>query len=336
MQPLLLPANQPADRFYRGGPAIRAFRRGQGAAGDFVPEDWVGSTTTLFGEDRLGLTTLPDGKVLRDAILEEPGRWLGQNHLDSFGVDPKILVKLLDAGERLPVHAHPDVSFAAEHLGAAHGKAEAWFALAPGTVHVGLKRDISRQELLDLMSSQNTTELLGLLHERRLEPGDTLFVPPGTLHAIGEGNFVVEVQEPEDMSILAEWKTFAIDGAKDGHLGLGFNRAVDAIDRRGYSDAEVDSLITRQRTGPSILSPLADDYFCVARCDVDGEALMLPAMFQVLIMVSGEVELASQGGDIAMRKGDTVLVGHGCGDVRLTGSGSVVAVLPPLRAAAPS
>lgn len=330
MQPVILSANQPADRFYRGGAAIREFRRGHGADGDFVPEDWVASTTTLFGEDRLGLTALPDGTLLRDAVADEPVRWLGQKHLDRFGVDTKILVKLLDAGERLPVHAHPDVSFASEHLGVAHGKAEAWFAMAPGTVHVGLRQNISRQALLDLISQQDTVQLLGLLHERQLEAGDTLFVPPGTLHAIGEGNFVVEVQEPEDMSILAEWKTFAIDGAEDGHLGLGFDLAVEALDLRGRSEGEVDSLVTRQRRGFSILTQLADQYFRVAHLDIDEEAVNIPASFCVLIVTRGAVELSGLWGDIPMCKGDTVLVGHACGDLGITGDGSLVLVLPPL------
>lgn len=329
IRPLILQANQPADRFYRGGAAIREFRRGEGAAGHFVPEDWVASTTTLFGEESLGLTTLPDGTLLREAIAAAPVLWLGQEHLDRFGVDPKILVKLLDAGERLPVHAHPDVSFASEHLGVAHGKAEAWFALAPGTVHVGLRDGISRQELLDLISRQDSDELLGLLHERRLEPGDTVFVPPGTLHAIGMGNFVVEVQEPEDMSILAEWTSFAIDGEEDGHLGLGFELAVDAIDRRGLTAMEVDELVTRQGTGTSVLSFLADDYFCVAHLNPSSGPVTIPATFGVLIVTGGSVELFSMGGDVSLLKGDTVLVGHASGDLMLTGNGSVVAVTPP-------
>ena len=62
-----LPANQPAARFYRGGSRIAAFRGTAPGAG-FEPEDWVGSVTTLAGDDPIGLTTLPDGTLLRDAI----------------------------------------------------------------------------------------------------------------------------------------------------------------------------------------------------------------------------------------------------------------------------
>lgn len=292
----------------------------------------MASTTTLFGEHRLGLTTLPNGTLLRDAITLDPVQWLGVDHMVAFGVDPKILVKLLDAGERLPVHAHPDTSFAGQHLGLAHGKVEAWFALAPGTVHAGLHQDVSRADLLGIVSEQRTDELLGLLHEVTLQPGDTFFVPAGTLHAIGQGNFVVEVQEPEDLSILAEWRSFAIDGEQDGHLGLGFGLAVDAIDRRALTDEAIQSLITRARTGTSVLSPAANDYFRVAHVTGDQGPVTLPATFGVLVITRGHVDLSTHGRSLSLQAGDTVLVGHGCGDLTIDGVGSVVAVLPPTAA----
>lgn len=331
MQPLILPSNQPPDRFYRGGAAIKEFRRGSAATGDFVPEDWVASTTTLFGEERLGLTTLPNGTLLRDAIANEPVRWLGRDHLDQFGADPKLLVKLLDAGERLPVHAHPSGAFAQAHLGLAHGKAEAWFALAAGIVHVGLKRSITRQDLLSLILEQQADELLGLLHQVSLEPGDTVFVPPGTLHAIGQGNFVVEVQEPEDMSILAEWETFAIDGRIDGHLGLGFGLAVEAIDRRGLVDFDIEALLTRQATGQSVLAGTADEYFRLANLGVGVERVELPATFGVLVVIEGQVDLVTSHSRTVVRAGDTVLVAHGCGDIEISGAGRIIAILPPVQ-----
>jgi mannose-6-phosphate isomerase len=62
---VVLTANQPQRRPYRGGPRIAAFR-GSTGTDDHTPEDWVGSTTPLFGHDRLGLSELPDGRLLTD------------------------------------------------------------------------------------------------------------------------------------------------------------------------------------------------------------------------------------------------------------------------------
>lgn len=130
MRPLILPANQPSGRFYRGGARIAEFRQAGPAPAD-APEDWVASTTTLFGEDSLGLSRLPGGELLADAIHRNPTAWLGPDHLQTFGEDTALLVKLLDAGQRLPVHAHPDVRFAKERLALGHGKTEAWVFLQP-------------------------------------------------------------------------------------------------------------------------------------------------------------------------------------------------------------
>ncbi|NKF32242.1 carbohydrate kinase, partial [Pseudomonas sp. BGM005] len=114
--------------------------------------DWIGSTTTVNGEPELGLTTLPDGRVLRDAVEQDPVAWLGDAHVARWGADTRLLVKLLDAGQRLPVHAHPHDDFAAAHLGRAHGKAEAWYILQGGTVHVGLREDVDASVLADLVT----------------------------------------------------------------------------------------------------------------------------------------------------------------------------------------
>jgi mannose-6-phosphate isomerase len=120
VRPVVLPPNG-VPRFYLGGPAI-AELRGTEAAGERVPEDWVGSTTTVFGEDELGLSRLPDGRFLRDAVAEDPVAFFGPEHAERRGADPALLVKLLDAGERLPVHVHPDGAFAREALRSPYGK----------------------------------------------------------------------------------------------------------------------------------------------------------------------------------------------------------------------
>ena len=112
--PVKLPPN-PIRHFYRGGPAI-AELRGIDVGSDHAPEEWIGSATTLFGDSERGLSPMPDGGLVRDALAADPEGWLGAPHAARFGARPALLVKLLDAGERLPVHHHPDHPFAHEHL----------------------------------------------------------------------------------------------------------------------------------------------------------------------------------------------------------------------------
>lgn len=322
-RPVALPANQPADRFYAGGARIAAFRgpAGHPAAGDHVPEDWVGSATTLFGEPVLGLSRLPGGDLLADAVAADPAAWLGPEHVAASGADVGLLVKLLDAGERLPVHAHPGREFAARHLGLAHGKTEAWVALTAAPVHLGFRRDVTDAELRRWVEGQDVAAVLDAMHVLDLEPGDAVLVPAGLPHAIGAGAFVVELQEPTDLSILVEWAGFAIDGAAAGHLGLGFGTALAAVDRRGWTPAEVAALRGARADATGDLLPAAAPFFRVERGRGPG---VWDAGFAVVVVVAGSGALvAADGGRTALAAGATVVVPWSAGPLRVEDDGGL-------------
>jgi mannose-6-phosphate isomerase len=321
-----LSSNRPRERFYRGGRKITEFR-GEPPAGDREPEDWVASTTTLAGEESLGLTVLPDGRSLKTTIEAGPEAWLGAAHLDRFGADTRLLVKLLDAGQRLPVHAHPDASFAAQHLGRAHGKAEAWFIVDGGEVYLGLKQDVTLDDLKSMVMSQDVDTMRGLLHRIEVRPGDIVYVPPGVLHAPGAGIFLVELQEPEDLSILLEWQDFELDGQRDGHLGLGFDLALQAVECRGRSAKEIRQLVRPAGFGSSVLPEAADQYFRLERVGLDGESTLEPG-FAVLVVLSGEADLAG-GRTARFAAGSTAVVPNAVGPLRLRGRAEILVCRPP-------
>ncbi|WP_341975650.1 carbohydrate kinase [Microbacterium sp. LWO13-1.2] len=324
MRPIRLPANRPPERFYRGGARISAFR-GELSSEEREPEDWIGSTTTIRGESELGLTRLPDGELLRDAIMNDPEFWLGAAHVARWGADARLLVKLLDAGQRLPVHAHPDDAFAATHLGIAHGKAEAWYILEGGVVHIGLRRDVEAEELSALVASQEVEALLALLHEVDVAPGDVVWVPPGELHAIGAGVLLLELQQPEDLSILLEWKGFAVDGPNAGHLGLGFDLALAAVRRSGRSRAELRHLVRAAPPSGSVFPRDADEYFRLDRHPVAGTDQLAPG-FSLSVVTSGDVEIAGQPFPV----GTTLLTPAAAGRLVVSGSGELLVARPPM------
>ena len=201
-KPSKLPSNQ-FDHFYKGGNRIGKLRNGPG--GPMRPEEWIGSTTTRFGEAINGLSKLSDGQLLKDVINADPIAWLGEKHLGKFGVSTEILVKLLDPDQRLPVHYHPDQSFAKEKLHLNHGKTEAWIILdAPigARVGVGFNKQMSKSEVAALVKAHDSQGLLDSLVFKEVKAGDAVFVPAGVAHAIESGIFVLELQEPTDLSIL--------------------------------------------------------------------------------------------------------------------------------------
>jgi mannose-6-phosphate isomerase len=328
MAPIILPSNQPQDRFYRGGERITSFRS-IAPCGSHQPEDWIASTSCCLGTKGVGMTTLPNGKLLLDEIQGEPEKWLGTEHIKKFGVDTKLLVKLLDAGQRLPVHAHPSGKWAKAHIGHAHGKAEAWYILTPGVVYLGLKEDVSAETLLELVKAQDVDTLLDMTHKIEVEAHQTVYVPPGTLHAIGEGILLVEVQEPEDLSILLEWKGFAIDGVNEGHLGVGFETALTAVDKKGRSREEIMSLVTTKVDSGRVFAKESYEFFELERLLVVNET-HCGRGFAILVVLEGSLDLISSDFEgLVLKKGNTVVIPFVDGDFTLQGKGEVLIARPP-------
>lgn len=228
-------------RFYRGG-ALLAALRGEHAEDGFFPEEWIGSITPANNPGRAdpddGLSRLADGRLLRDAVADEPIGWLGEEHVARFGTSTGVLVKLLDAAERLPVHAHPDRAFARRAFDSPFGKTEAWLVLRTredeAEVWVGPREDVEPERFLEWIRAQDVEALLGSLNRVAVRAGDVVYVPAGVPHALGAGLLIAEVQEPTDFSLLCEWRDFPID-PEDSHLGLGWDEAVRAFDLRAHA-----------------------------------------------------------------------------------------------------
>lgn len=334
-QPQVLPSKLPSnqfDHFYRGGNRIGALRHGPG--GPMRPEEWIGSITTRFGESEQGLSRLPDGTFLKDAIAANPVSWLGQAHIDSFGLSIEVLVKLLDPDQRLPVHFHPNKAFAKQHLGLDHGKTEAWIILeAPAGAGVGLgfKETQNKEDLLKLVRDQDSQALLASLRRSEVSVGDAILVPAGVAHAIDSGIFVLELQEPTDLSALLEWEGFAVDGIKDGHLGLGFETVTDALMLDPLTDSEFDSLVLRNSLSGgalrSVMPIKADGYFRAHLAPGVGD---FEAGFAIglVLDVAGEITFANAPG-IQITKGDALVIPHAAGEFTISGA-NVIVCRPPL------
>lgn len=209
-------------RFYHGGAMIDRLR-GEPEHDTECPEDWIGSVVEARNPGRVeGVSQLEDGRLLRDAVAADPSYW----------GDPGVLVKLLDPVERLPVHAHPDRTFARAELGSSYGKSEAWIVVATrgssADVWLGLREAVEPPVYRDWIERQDRDALLGSLHRLTVRAGDVVFVPAGVPHAIGGGALIVELQEPTDFSILCEWTGFPID-PDAAHLGLGWDVALGAL-----------------------------------------------------------------------------------------------------------
>jgi mannose-6-phosphate isomerase len=337
VRPFPLPPNQ-LHHFYRGGDSIARFH-GTPSTDDHAPEEWIGSTTTMFGSDERGLSRLADGRLLRDAIESDPDAFLGPAHTARFGSDTALLVKLLDAGQRLPAHFHPDAAFAGSHLGLAHGKTEAWLIVETpddgASIWLGFRDDVEADELASWVERQDADAMLAALNDVAVESGDCVFVPAGFPHAIGEGIFLVELQEPTDLSILMEWTGFAIDGERNGHLGLGFDVALRSARRTAVSGEELAELRRTTSSAPeasrgrrTLLPPAADGFFRAERLTPE-PAVALEPEFSILVVVDGDGALETEDGSATLARGDTLLIPYAAGAAELRGAVDAIRCLPP-------
>jgi mannose-6-phosphate isomerase len=338
--PVPLELNTP-QRFYRGGRGILRFRGLEEPRGfdDRRPEDWLASTTRLFAEGGDGLSLLPDGRTLREELQAAPEVWLGAEPGAHLGAEPGLLVKLLDAAERLPVHVHPDRAFAARHLDCTHGKTEAWLVLEaePGaSVWLGFRDDLTVEQLSGLVDAQDA-RLLDSLNRLPVQRGDSILVPAGQPHAIGAGVMVVELQEPTDFSVMLEHERFALD-PEHSWLGLERDVALGAVDRAPLDAAALEALRGRwDRSAPAAagaphraLPSRAEEFF---RAEVLPARPETPATadagFSVVVVVHGTGRLTTDAGEeIAVHAGQTLVTPYSCGGLRLEGAVTAIRCRP--------
>ena len=289
-------------RTYLGGGRIDAFT-GSRPAADGVPrpEDWLASTTTAYnGTHEIegeGLGRIADGRLVRDVAGTLP-----------------ILVKLLDSDERLVIQAHPTVPFAQARLNSPVGKTECGYVL-PGTaadacVYLGFRPGITLETWRRAFELQEG--LLELLHRVPVKAGDFVFVDGGVPHAIGAGCFMVELQEPSDLMVVAERSTPSGRRIPDGKIfgGLDLDGMLDVYGYEGVSYDELCEKYVRRSTAypasePAvrILDPGMTDKFEMWRM-TEGGNVPLGDKQAVAVVAEGEGMLNG----CLMRKGDRLLV----------------------------
>lgn len=306
-------------RTYLGGSRIDAFEGTAADVSDGVPrpEDWLASTTTAFNGTREiageGLGRLSDGRLVADVVGRLP-----------------FLVKILDSDERLVIQAHPTVPFAQAHFHSPVGKTECWQFL-PGTapdacVYLGFRPGVTEAKWRAAFAAQ--AGLLDCLNRVPVKAGDFVFVDGGIPHAIGGGCFLVELQEPSDLMVVAERVTpsgRAIPEAKI-HGGLGEERMFDVYDYRTWT---VDDLLARYVKRPSaadgaakavqVLGRELTDKFALWRL-TDGGRVSLDGAPAVLVITDGAGDLNG----LPVKRGDRLLA---IGEASVSCRGGCSAVL---------
>lgn len=185
-----------------GGHSIHQWKYGESTP-KAIGESWEIHTKNVIANGEYA------GKTLQEVIDSYPLEMTGR--VDS--IEFPLLVKLLDAREWLSVQVHPDDQLAMELEGEPRGKTECWFILAAedgAKIQYDLKKGSSIQDYADSIQNGRPTEQLEFLE---VKSGDVIFVPAGTVHAIGPGIMLYELQQTSDTTYrLYDWDRPGLDG----------------------------------------------------------------------------------------------------------------------------
>ncbi len=271
-----------------------------------IAEAWVLSAHPA------GPSLLPDKAFMTfPEYLKEAGKKVLGTHCEGI-TDFPVLVKLIDAADDLSIQVHPDDAYAGEHEASA-GKTEFWYVLdaEPGaSLFCGFKKEISKEEFASRIKEGTLPEVLRSFPVKK---GDSFFISPGTIHAIGKGILLAEIQQNSNVT----YRVFDYDrvGADGKKRELHIDKALD-VTRLSPAEPEQkgEHLAECKYFTVDDIKPGKDGY----RGRVGAES------FAHLLFVEGEGEVACGEEKIKYSPGSSIFLPAGSGEFIITGEGEVL------------
>lgn len=264
------------------------------------------------------------GNNLTEIIEVYMGDMVGEQHFERFGLEFPLLVKYLDCNDKLSVQVHPDDTLAEERHNS-YGKTEAWYVAdcKPGAaIYLGFKDlNITREEYLAAVAESRLAELLNRIEVKK---GDVFYIPAGTVHALGAGIEVVEVQQTSDVTYrIYDWDRVDASGkGRELHTAL----AVDAID----FEADADLLHKQYNLSKGGVAKVIDtQFFTMSLMDVDGSKSLDRSSldsFIIYIALCGDFKISADGKEESLANGELILVPAQCCDIEFEGNGQIMEV----------
>lgn len=265
------------------------------------------------GEYKGMLLTECIAKLGRKAI----GTSLPEKDVEKF----PLLVKIIDANDKLSVQVHPDDVYAQQHENGEYGKNEMWYILsaAPGAKLVyDVMPGVTREKLCKALERD---EVEACLKYVEVKPGDVLNIPAGLVHAIGEGIVLAEVQQNSNTTYrVYDYNRVDKNGNK---RALHIEKALDVIDFQTEGRKEmVPGLKVPIHAASYKTYKVANRYFSVELYEVSGEIKEDAdgSKFCLYVVLEGEMNIQYAGGAVEVQLGESVLIPASMGAYTLEGS----------------
>ena len=250
-----------------------------------------------------------DGMKLVDVLQRHP-EYLGERHKGETALP--ILIKLIDAKQDLSVQVHPTDAYAREFEGGQLGKDEMWYVLDAGkgaSLVYGLNQDCTKEQLRQALANGT---VMRYLQKVPIHKDDLFFIRAGTIHAIGAGALVAEIQESSNLTYrLYDYDRLDKDGKK---RELHIEKALAVADLHSSAEPRQPLRVLRYRQGMASELLTRCKYFEVYRMLVNTERRQKvhyradELAFRVLLCVDGCGVLTFDGGELLFYKGDCIFV----------------------------
>ena len=300
-------------RVYIGGKLFSAFF-GDDSADSYEPEEWIASNVSALNKnsktEKEGVSKVVNSDLYFDELVEKyPQELLGSHK------KLRILVKVLDSAVRLPAQAHPDKEFSRKYFNSEYGKTECWIVLdtrPDAKIYFGFKNGVTLSEFEKAIddSERDKDAMERLMLEIKPEKNGVYLVPAKTVHAIGAGCLILEIQEPTDFTIqperyCGEYKL----SDKEMYLGLTRTQAVECFDFAKAPNAKIEPVVIEDTASiktESLICKKNTDCFVVNRITLSGgkKILNIEDSYAIYIVTNGEGVLSGNNYSKTITKGD--------------------------------
>ena len=300
-------------RVYTGGKLFHDFF-GDAPEDGFLPEEWIASSVKAINKEmqheKEGVSKIKDEDLYFDELLLK----YPQELLGSSG-KLRILVKILDSAVRLPAQAHPDKAFSRKHFHSEYGKTESWIVLGTrprAKIYFGFQDGVDEKTFSQAIDASKTDKDAMERLMTYMEPnvGDVYLVPAKTVHAIGAGCLILEVQEPTDFTIQPEhWcDGYELNDA-EMYIGLSKEDAISCFSFGETPTAQIQPTVEKNTDGVKterVITEAHTDCFVINRITVSGgtHCMDVSDSYGVYIVTEGCGEILGEGYRKEIRKGD--------------------------------
>lgn len=259
-----------------------------------------------------------EGRSLQEIINEHP-EYMGESGRNKE--DFPILIKLIDAKDNLSVQVHPDEEYA-QRVEGEHGKTEAWYILdndEGAELIFGFSEDITKEEFKQAIESNTLTDKVNRV---KVKKGDLFFIEAGTLHAIGKGILLAEVQQNSNTT----YRVYDYGRLQNGKpRELHIEKAIE-VTNCNKSEISSDSISVTDSEHYTATLLSSCDIFTFSRIDIKDEATFTADKdsFVSLVCIDGNGVLEYGEETVTLYKGDSLFLPAGLGEYRLMGKISVL------------